>query len=233
MNFFFQPTLTSKDAEIILNPEESHHAAKVLRCRIGEQASVLNGSGLKALAVFKTIDQKQSTLEVIDFHFETSNSSPIFIAIANLKNRDRLEWFVEKAVELGAAGITVFFSSRTEKHGIDTKRLDRIAISALKQSGNLWLPFIKTGEKYVDVVRDSKSLFIAHCSDKYPAELLKNVYQRGKESTILIGPEGDFTDEEIESAVRAGATPVSLGPFRLRAETAALAALTTVQVVNM
>lgn len=233
LNYFYLRNFNPADSTVTLPPDESHHAAKVLRCRPSEAAAILNGAGTRATATFKKVDAKETVLEVTAVHQEMRRNAGISVALANLKNRDRLEWFVEKAVELGAAGILIFLSSRTEKHGVDAKRLERIAVSALKQSGNLWLPEIETGIQYRDILKSETGILIAHCSEKYPGDLLKNVYQAGRDIMLLIGPEGDFTDEEIESAIAAGAVPVSLGPFRLRAETAALAALVTVQVMNM
>jgi 16S rRNA (uracil1498-N3)-methyltransferase len=231
VNFFYHPALTSTDDHIELDSVESHHAAKVLRSRIGELVTITNGCGIKAEAVFEEVNPKKSVLRIIKIHQE-ENPNLAHVAIANLKQRDRLEWFIEKAVEFGVKRITVFFSARTEKYGSDAKRLEKVAISALKQSGNPWLPPIETGVALDNLIKENGNMLIAHCSNQFPAALLKKTYKPKTNTTILIGPEGDFTEEEIKNAIDAGAIPVSLGPTRLRAETAALAALMTVHLAN-
>ncbi len=234
MHFFYLPGLQETGVTAFLRGEEARHAYKVLRLKPGDKISLLNGVG----SIFEGV-VAQTTAEECEVLI-TQKTGPILrpyrllLAIASIKKTERLEWLIEKAVELGADEVIVFTSERTEKTGFKDDRLKKIALAAMKQSGNPWLPQIITGETLKNLTRIDfdGGKFIAHCEEKDQPHL-KNIYHKGKSALILIGPEGDFTKEEISQAVAHGFVPVGLGPLRLRAETAALAALYTIQLQNV
>ena len=234
MNYFFDPSLYSEKQVLALSSEESRHATKVLRLSKGNAITIINGKGEKARGEISILNDKGMQVLVNEVFSEARPGYTLSIGLAVLKKRERLEWFVEKAVELAADRIVIFNSDHTEKHlKVDAERLNRIAITALKQSGNLWLPEIKVNAGFNEVVSENlKGLkFIAHCyeGDKMT---LKQACKANDSITILIGPEGDFSLKEVDVAIANGFVPVSLGNLRLRAETAALAALMTMRLAN-
>jgi 16S rRNA (uracil1498-N3)-methyltransferase len=233
MNYFFCPEILQTNHSITFSAEESHHAVKVLRVSPGDEINILNGKGQKAIGHIEAIINKQ--LKVLIDNVETSDAKwpLISIALAILKKKERLEWFVEKAVELGAGRLILFHSAHTEKSRVDEMRLQKLMITALKQSGNLWLPEIVVNQSFVDLIKQpfDGMKFIAHCEDGDKL-LLKHAYVQEKSALILIGPEGDFSSNEIKSALDQKFAPVSLGDLRLRAETAALTALLTLKIAN-
>jgi 16S rRNA (uracil1498-N3)-methyltransferase len=233
MHFFFCPENFETGKNLLLSEEESGHATKVLRLTRDQTIFILNGMGQCAEAGITNLKGRQVEADIKNIHSEMRTSHAISIALGILKKRDRLEWFIEKAVELGAHEIILFNAAHTEKTRIDEKRLYKIAVSALKQSGNLWLPEIKTGLSYEELIKapHSGQRFIAHCEDAHK-DLLKHVYAAGTDAIILIGPEGDFSGAEIKMALDHHYIPVSLGKLRLRSETAALTALTIFSILN-
>lgn len=234
MKIFYTSALEESTQRITLDTEESQHAVKVLRCFEGEHITLLNGKGLVADAEIAKPNAKACEISVQKIHLQPKPSAEIHIALANLKKRDRVEWFIEKSVELGASSVILFRGDHTEKLTIDADRLKKIAISALKQSGNAWLPelHIYQSLKMLLAENDTKNKFIAHCETDQ-TQLLKHAYPKGENALVLIGPEGDFSSNEIQLAIDNNCIPVNLGPLRLRAETAALTALLTLQVENM
>ncbi|MGZ5302579.1 MAG: RsmE family RNA methyltransferase [Bacteroidia bacterium] len=234
MKIFYTAALEETTQKITLDAEESQHAVKVLRCFEGENITLLNGKGLVADAKIARPNVKACEISIHNIRLQPKPSAEIHIALANLKKRDRVEWFIEKSVELGASSVILFRGDHTEKLTIDAERLKKIAISALKQSGNAWLPdlHIYQSLKMLLAETDIKNKFIAHCETDQ-TQLLKYSYTKGEDALVLIGPEGDFSDNEIKLALDNNYVPVNLGPLRLRAETAALTALLTLQVVNM
>lgn len=150
--------------------------------------------------------------------------------VAPTKNADRMEWLVEKATEIGVTSITMVKCERSERKNVNHERLVKMAVTAMKQSQQPWLPEIRPMIPLKDVVGYDQNFiaYIAHSS-----ALLKNVAGPGKSYGLLIGPEGDFTDDELKFATTRGWLKVSLGPTRLRTETAALAGLVTLQILNL
>jgi 16S rRNA (uracil1498-N3)-methyltransferase len=233
MKIFFHPHAFTINDLAALSAEEAQHAIKVLRCQPGEEVALLNGRGQKAIGRIIDNSIKNCQIEILSVFNKPDKHYHIHMAIANLKKRDRIEWFVEKAVELGIDEITVFSSDRTEKKRLDKQRLDKIALSALKQSGNLQLPEIHANLTFSELCRTASAdqKFIAHCLTDDTA-LLKQTYTPGRNVLILIGPEGDFTPKEIDEALGNGFIPANLGPLRLRSETAAFAAALTIHILN-
>ncbi len=233
MNYFFQPEALIKGSELTLTEEEGRHASKVLRSVVADRIHLINGMGQLAEAEIVNIKGAKVDVLIQSVTTEARQRYSLSIGLAILKKRDRLEWFIEKSVELAADKIILFHSQHTEKSKVDLGRLQKIAITALKQSGNLWLPEIAVDQDFKKLIGESfhGSNFIAHCRENEKS-LLSKVYKASENALVLIGPEGDFSEPEIKKAIDHGFTPVSLGDLRLRSETAALAALMILQIAN-
>lgn len=219
---------------IFLANEEAQHCTKVLRCRIDDKVEVLNGNGILYEGTISNIQKHEVQIKINSILKQaTTNKNWISIAICPTKNPARLEWFVEKATEIGIVNIFPIITERTEKENIKLERLQHIIVSAAKQSGQLFFPTIFPVQKFVTLINTTFTFdqyFMAHCNDK--KEILKNVYQKNKSVILLIGPEGDFTPKEIDIAINKNYEPVSLGNSILRVETAGVAACTMIQMLN-
>lgn len=223
--FFGEKT---SETELRLSPEDSKHACKSLRKRNGDTIFVTDGNG----EIYQcTILDDNMNLVVVTIDKIAENPFPrnytLHIAISPLKNPDRFEWFVEKATEIGIDEITPILCSRTEKGKVNIDRLNRIALSAAKQSIKSKLPQINepiTFDKFIQkTANNSQQKFIAWCETEHEKLLFETC--KAKESTlILIGPEGDFTKEEVDKSLEQGFTPISLGRSRFRTETAGMVA---------
>ncbi|WP_201981279.1 16S rRNA (uracil(1498)-N(3))-methyltransferase [Hymenobacter rubidus] len=229
----FAPDLTPTQTTYQLAEEESKHAVRVLRLAAGKAVELLDGQGGRYKAEIADANPKRCQLRIT--HHETVAPRPYFthVAVAPTKNLDRMEWFVEKAVEVGVERISFLRCARSERRELKLERLEKIAISALKQSGQAWLPQLDELQDFaafvVGVTPDTT--FIAHLEEGERTALAQ-VAGAGPGCCVLIGPEGDFTPQEIALALARGIRPVTLGTSRLRTETAALAAVFTVQLVR-
>jgi 16S rRNA (uracil1498-N3)-methyltransferase len=223
MNLFYAPEISLYP---FLSGEESFHAVKVLRVKEGEKIHITDGLGNLFLAEISDANSKQCQVQILET-LPQQNSSPnkLHIAIAPTKNIDRFEYFVEKATEIGIAQITPLLCRFSERKILNVERLNKIIVSAAKQSLKTLFPVINQLTKFDDLVsKTSESQrFIAHC---YEGEklLLKNAFAHNSDAIVLIGPEGDFSTAELELAIRNGFSPVSLGDSRLRTETAGIVA---------
>lgn len=230
--FFFKNIATG---QFTFDSEESKHIIRVLRLKNGDLIHLTDGAG--KLFIGKIVDDNPKKCSVIisDHVIETPrHSCNLHIAVAPTKNLSRLEWFVEKATEIGISEITPMTSDHSERENFKIERLERIAISAIKQSKQVWLPAIKGITSFGDVLKSIPpgEGFIAYVDEGNNLGLLQDVYISGKNVTILIGPEGDFSKSEINAAMQAGVVPISLGKNRLRTETAALVACFTINLIN-
>lgn len=231
MALFYVPDIAARWE---LSEEEAAHCLRVLRLSIGDELDITDGKGMLYKAIISSISGKHCYVEAKESIAMPKNwQGRIHIAIAPTKNIDRIEWLAEKATEIGLDAITFLNCRFSERKVVKTERIERIVVSAMKQSLKYTKP--EVGEmvdfkKFISQPRDGAK-FIAHC---YNSErvLLKDVLQQGEEATILIGPEGDFSPEEVDMAVKAGFVPVSLGSSRLRTETAGLAACHTYIMKN-
>lgn len=221
---FYEEKLSESTGDITLSPETSKHLVQVLRTKVGEQFILTDGKGSEMTVRLKVADKQQS---VASFESRTDHLAPdyqIAIAISPVKNAARFEWFAEKATEIGVTEIIPILCKRTEKQSLRRKRLRHIMISAMLQSRQSYCPVlqeeIKIEELLVSTSYDQK--FIATLEGD-TAEL-KPFIHVGDSRIILIGPEGDFTPEEIKASVKADFLPVSLGNNRLRTETAGVVA---------
>ena len=208
---------------VIINNEEQQYIVKVLRMKSGEEIFVTDGKGnlAKGNLVF---EGKKVHLEILEIKEKLPNFSPqLHIAIAPTKNIDRIEFFVEKAVEMGISEITFLQTEKTERKNISIEKLTKQAISASKQSLRFHFPKMNDLVKFSDFIKnlDAETTFVAHCNENLERIHLKDIDSR-ENITFLIGPEGDFSDKEIQILVENGIKAVSLGNQRLRTETAGI-----------
>ena len=222
MTLFFDSHITISTKIFELDPSESKHISKVLRKKSGDKITVTNGKGLewKGKLFFNKKNMLVATKQIALEHKKKVRK--IQIAIAPTKSNHRMEWLVEKLTEIGVDRITPILCERSERKVLKTERLIKIAISALKQSNNFFLPKIDELIKFDEFLENNQNpILIAHCSPR-PTKLLVDCKPNFKKICLLIGPEGDFSTKEIEKAITLGHTAVSLGDQRYRTETAGI-----------
>ena len=231
MSLFYVPTLSTAH---ILPEEESQHAVKVLRLQVGDDITVVDGVGGFYNAKITNPHPKHCGFEIIETITEFGKRDyKLHIAIAPTKNIERLEWFIEKATEMGIDEITPIICRFSERKIIKAERLDKIIVSAAKQSVKAYFPQLNPLCTFDELIKKHQATqkFIAHCYEE-DKKLLQTEIHRSSDILILIGPEGDFSKEEVQKAMSAGFVPVSLGNSRLRTETAGVVACCTVAVMN-
>lgn len=235
MQLFYAPEVDFSRGVYLFREEESRHIVRVLRMGRGDLLFLTDGRGTLARAEITDASVKNCTvaLQEITVGFER-RPYRLHLAVAPTKNADRIEWLVEKATEIGVDIITPLLTERSERRMLRTDRLEKIAIGAMKQSLKAYLPQVEeltSLEELIERPFDGTKL-IAHCDPKYDKIGMKNAVIPGTDVLVLIGPEGDFSPEEIDRALSHGFRSVSLGHSRLRTETAALAAVHTVALIN-
>ncbi len=220
----------------ILSPEESGHCIRVLRLAKGDLVKLIDGTGTSYDAEITIPDSKKCELKIIkSFTTPSPRNYKIHIAIAPTKNIDRFEWFVEKAVEIGVDAITPVICERSERRVLKTDRLHKLIISTMKQAMILNYPRLdelnNLDSFFKSLGNQTENRFIAHC---FPEEkkLLSKAILPDKDVIILIGPEGDFTQNEVKRAISNHFLPVSLGTNRLRTETAGIVACHTAVLIS-
>lgn len=217
-----------------LSEEEAAHAIRVLRLSVGSKLEITDGCGNLYVTEVASIAGKHCYVQPVGPVAKPKNWNGAFhLAIAPTKNMDRIEWLAEKATEVGIDSMTFLNCRFSERKVVKTDRVERIVVSAMKQSLKYCKPVV--GEmidfrKFVQAER-AGAKFIAHCYDSERV-LLKEVLPLGEDVTLLVGPEGDFSPEEVEMAIKAGYRPVSLGSSRLRTETAGLVGCHTFMLKN-
>jgi 16S rRNA (uracil1498-N3)-methyltransferase len=233
MPAFYAPDLRPNSLAYQLPEDESKHAVRVLRLTVGDAVTLLDGQGHFYTATVADANSKRCALRITGYEAVPSRPTYTHVAVAPTKNLDRMEWLVEKAVEVGIERLTFLRCAHSERRDLKLERLEKIAISALKQSGQAWLPQLDElvdFEKFIQEI-DPATTFIAHL-EAGERTALAQVIAAAPRCCVLIGPEGDFSPAEIELALSRGVRPVTLGASRLRTETAALAAVFTAQVVR-
>lgn len=224
--YFFNDTLNASSQVLVLDEATSKHIVQVLRMQNGEQLQLTNGKGDLFTAEITDNNRKRCTVSILQTSSYQPPSTKISIAISPVKNNTRFEWFLEKATEIGVTEIIPLVCTRTEKSAFKFDRMNSILVSAMLQSQQCWLPVLHEPTKFNAVVSSSahQQKFIAHCidADKRSLADLNNAALSSK--LILIGPEGDFTPEEIEQALQNNFNAVTLGDTRLRTETAGIVA---------
>lgn len=216
-----------------LDEEESRHAQKVLRLKSGAIIQLTDGLGKFYEARLTNTESKQCEFTVLKSEQTPSRNYKIHVAIAPTKNTDRIEWFVEKAVELGIDKISFLLCKNSERKSINLERVEKKAISAMKQSCQAVLPVIQEIRPFRQVIAESneEEKFIGFVDEQNPF-LLKNLAKASASYLVMIGPEGDFSHEEMRDASQKGFAKVSLGPTRLRTETAGIAACHILNLIN-
>ena len=224
--FFYKEIIDDVQQTHMLDEETSKHVVQVLRMKSGEVLRITNGNGQLLTAEIAKDHKKNCEAKIIESKFIENSTRNISIAISLLKNTSRFEWFLEKATEIGIREIIPMICERTEKQHFRYDRMKNICISAMLQSQQVWLPKLRDPIKFTTLFNDLpyQQKLIAHCTDKEKTTL-SSIIDHGVGSTlILIGPEGDFTNEEIGIADKNDFRSVSLGETRLRAETAGVVA---------
>lgn len=234
MHIFYTPQISADETHFTLSEEESKHCVRVLRLSIGSNVQLVDGRG----GVFEAqvvddhpkrthlrIDSFTATKKIRDYH--------LHLMVAPTKNIERFEWFLEKSTEIGIDAITPILCDHSERKEIKWDRLNKIIVAAMKQSQQYYLPQLNEILAFDEVViaNYSAKKFIAHCEDGQK-QFLSECLNQKEDLIILIGPEGDFSSQEIEQATSASFTPISLGSTRLRTETAATVAVLEASLIN-
>lgn len=232
MHLFYTPDI----AQTLTLPEvESGHCVRVLRLSEGDEIGLIDGRGIYYRAAITIAHPKRCGVRIIAQQQQPSHwAGKIEIAIAPTKNLDRMEWFAEKTTEMGIDAIVPLLCRFSERKELKTERIEKILISAMKQSLKAVLPQLSSMTSFDSYVRQpfEGQKFIAHCHSDSERILLSQSYQAGSNARILIGPEGDFSPEEVQLAIDNGYVPISLGASRLRTETAGVVACHTLHTIN-
>ena len=233
MQLFYVPGISGN--EIILDETESKHAVKVLRLGKGDSIFCTDGTGGFYTALITDANPKKCRLNVIESSHQVGKKDYYtHIAIAPTKNNDRLEWFLEKATEIGIDEISLLLCENSERKTVKTDRLEKVLVSAMKQSVKAYLPRLNELVSFSEFIAGSNAdqKFIAHCRE-HNLPHMKHLVQKGKSVLVLIGPEGDFSTSEVENAAKYGFEAISLGDSRLRTETAGVVSCQIVNLTNV
>ena len=230
---FYAPDIQTS---LTLPEDDAKHCLRVLRKSVGDLVEVVDGNGFRYTCRLLSDNPRKAAVEIVD-RIEVARTwdTEITVAVAPTKNMDRMEWLVEKLTEVGVDRIIPLLCRHSERKEIKEERLRRIAVSAMRQSLKATLPDILPMTPLKEVVSgfEADSKFIAYCDPSIPRQLLAKVYEPSvKSCVVLIGPEGDFSPEEIRMSLDAGYIPISLGDSRLRTETAAFCACDTIHIIN-
>ncbi|MEM9649432.1 MAG: 16S rRNA (uracil(1498)-N(3))-methyltransferase [Bacteroidota bacterium] len=233
MQLFYNPSLDNSFKQFFFSAEESKHIVKVLRKKEGDLLHITNGKGYFYKAKILLADLKKCKAEIVSEKRSVPKRHSLHLAVAPTKMNDRYEWFLEKATEIGIDEITPIICEHSERKVLKTERMERVLQSAMKQSLQTFLPKLNPAISFKQFMelQPNGLKFIAHCDEGEKVELKRKV-AADKDIIILIGPEGDFAKDEIALALEKGYLPVSLGRNRLRTETAAIVACTTVSMLN-
>ena len=232
---FYINEYDSSKKQIALDEDTSKHIVQVLRMKKREELNLTDGKGNLLTAEIIDDHKKHCSVQIIDSRFTPPDSRKITVAISLLKNSSRFEWFLEKATEIGIHEIIPLICKRTEKQKFREDRMQNILVSAMLQSQQSWLPVLHKPIDYVLIFRQEEithtsQKFIAHCIEEEKRNLADLVNETLSSQVILIGPEGDFTNEEVQLAIHNHFDAVSLGETRLRAETAGIVAATILKI---
>ena len=233
MQLFYNSNIKSDDKSFFFDKEESKHIVKVLRKKESDKIFLTNGLGCLFESEIISASEKKCEIRIANVRFFEPTSYHIHIAVAPTKMNDRLEWFLEKATEIGIHEITPIICDNSERKVYKIDRAEKIVQSAMKQSLQMYLPKINEPISYSQFVKQTidGQKFIAHCEET-ERKAFQNEVKPNEKVTILIGPEGDFSTKEIKLALENQFIPVTLGNTRLRTETAALVACHTIALIN-
>lgn len=229
--FYFPHNMSDK---VVLPADESRHLVKVLRKKVGDIVHATDGIGNLIEARILTENHRGVELEKLTVEQQSPRPYEFTLAISPVKNNDRLEWCIEKATEIGVSNIVLILCKHAERKKVKYERLERIIVAAMKQSNQFYKPQLKEMIAFDEFLKydESKQKFIAHCVEQRERVSLTGVVERGKSTSLMIGPEGDFSEVEIEAALSSGYRAVSLGNTRLRTETAAVVGTSVVAAAN-
>ena len=233
MQLFYSPTITEATEIFSFDKEESKHIIKVLRKKDTDILHVTNGLGFLFTTEITLASDSKCTVKIISFEKAPPSKFRLHLAVAPTKMNDRFEWFLEKATEIGIHEITPIICDHSERKVINIERFDKILLAAMKQSNEVYLPKLNnavTFKEFINLKQEGLKM-IAHCEET-DKRTLKSVLKPNQELTMLIGPEGDFSEKEIALALNNDFIPVSLGNTRLRTETAAIVACHSVVFIN-
>lgn len=230
---FYAPDI---EATGLLPESDSAHCCRVLRMKEGDEVIVVDGKGKRFRCAIVEAHPKRTAVEILSVDDVPAHwGIGITIAVAPTKNADRMEWLLEKAVEIGVDRVVLLKCRRSERKSMKLDRLEKVMVSAMKQSLKGVLPElteVSDFKSFVTSAPGETQKFFGYCSSEYPRKEFVKECIPGKDIVIMIGPEGDFAPEEVEMAVANGFIPVTFGESRLRTETAALYGLTVVHVIN-
>ena len=237
MNLFYAPDILQT---LILPEEESQHCAKVLRMKAGDHIHIIDGVGGLYEAQIAEAHPKRTQVEILNVQTEYGRRPfRLHLAVAPTKNIDRFEWFVEKATEIGFDELTPLCCRYSERKIIKPERIEKILVSAAKQSLKAYVPRLNPMQTFKDCMANNSQssfqdsqLFIAHCYDQ-PKQHLLHACQPTGNVVVMVGPEGDFSEEEVELALRNSFQAITLGDSRLRTETAGVVACHLVTIANL
>ncbi|MBC8769743.1 16S rRNA (uracil(1498)-N(3))-methyltransferase [Arenibacter sp. BSSL-BM3] len=234
MQLFYHPELEDNADQFIFPTDESRHISKVLRKKSGDILQITNGKGVFFEAQILIPDHKKCTAKIISRTQKPPKPYQLHMVVAPTKLNDRFEWFLEKATEIGVHEITPIICDHSERKVIKMDRMEKVIQSAMKQSLQAYLPKLNPAIPFKEFIAQPKNgeLYIAHCEEDKKKEL-SHIATAKNNTTILIGPEGDFSPEEIQLALQNGFQAVALGNTRLRTETAAIVACTAVAMINL
>jgi 16S rRNA (uracil1498-N3)-methyltransferase len=233
MQLFYNPNIDETTETFSFDKEESKHIIKVLRKKDSDILLVTNGLGYLFETEITLASDSKCTVKVLSFEKKPASKFHLHLAVAPTKINDRYEWFLEKATEIGVSEITPIICDRSERKVIKNDRFDKIILTAMKQSNELYLPKLNEAITFKEFLkRENEGLqLIAHCEET-DKKTLKSVLKPNESVTLLIGPEGDFSEKEIALAIDKQFIPVSLGNTRLRTETAAIVACHSIVFFN-
>ena len=232
---FYQDTKLENTVELLLDEETGRHVVQVLRMQPGEQLRLTNGKGSSALTTISRAEKKKCYVTVNDVQHHERRSTGLHMCVAFTKNASRNEWLLEKATEMGVETIIPIMATRTERERIRHERWQNIITAALIQSQQYYLPELVQVLGIKEILQrfnGTEQKLIGHCMDGIERTPLSQAMEKGKETVILIGPEGDFTQEEVSLCSASGFHGISLGMNRLRTETAAMAACAYFNMIN-
>ena len=233
MQLFFNANLKELNQHLILDTNTSKHLVLVLRMKIGDNIGLTNGKGLHAVAEIVAAEKRDCIVRVVSCSEVTPRPYKLVMAVCFTKNKARNEWMLEKMTEIGVEVIIPVMAHRTEKEKFNHERCNTILESAMLQSKQYYLPELLQPHTINELLKyEVAHRYIAHCEDDQPKMPLITTLIPSNDSMVLIGPEGDFTLEEISKITAANIQPISLGVNRLRTETAAIYACTIFNALN-
>jgi 16S rRNA (uracil1498-N3)-methyltransferase len=233
MQLFYNPDIDETTETFSFDKEESRHIIKVLRKKDSDILHVTNGLGLVFETEITLASDNKCIVEVLSIKKTPEPKFRLHLAVAPTKMNDRFEWFLEKATEIGIQEITPVFCDRSERKVVNKERFEKIILSAMKQSNETYLPKLNEAISFKEFIKQKNEglQLIAHCEET-DKKSLKEVLKPNENVTVLIGPEGDFSEKEIALAIENNFQPVMLGNTRLRTETAAVVACHSVVFFN-